>query len=36
MLLVISFVDVLGGFVITLRSAQRDLTDRRRSAADLA
>src|SRR5512139_640762 len=26
LLLVISFVDVLGGFVVTLRSAQRDLT----------
>src|SRR5712691_6528698 len=26
LLLVISFVDVLGGFAITLRSAQRDLT----------
>ena len=25
-LLVLSFVDVLGGFVVTLRSAQRDLT----------
>ena len=26
LLLVISFVDVLGGFAVTLRSAQRDLT----------
>ena len=26
LLLVISFIDVLGGFAITLRSAQRDLT----------
>jgi hypothetical protein len=26
LLLVISFVEVLGGFVVTLRSAQRDLT----------
>jgi hypothetical protein len=26
LLLVVSFVDVLGGFAITLRSAQRDLT----------
>ena len=26
LLLVISFVDVLGGFVVTLRSSQRDLT----------
>jgi hypothetical protein len=26
LLLVISFIDVLGGFAVTLRSAQRDLT----------
>jgi hypothetical protein len=26
LMLVISFIDVLGGFAITLRSAQRDLT----------
>lgn len=26
LLLVVSFIDVLGGFAITLRSAQRDLT----------
>jgi hypothetical protein len=26
LLLVISFIEVLGGFVVTLRSAQRDLT----------
>ncbi len=26
LLLVISFVDVLGGFAVTLRTAQRDLT----------
>jgi hypothetical protein len=26
LLLVISFIDVLGGFVVTLRTAQRDLT----------
>jgi hypothetical protein len=26
LLLVVSFVDVLGGFAVTLRSAQRDLT----------
>jgi hypothetical protein len=26
LLMVISFVDVLGGFAVTLRSAQRDLT----------
>ena len=26
LLLVLSFVDVLGGFVVTLRTAQRDLT----------
>ena len=26
LLLVVSFIDVLGGFAVTLRSAQRDLT----------
>jgi hypothetical protein len=26
LLLVISFIDVIGGFAVTLRSAQRDLT----------
>jgi hypothetical protein len=26
LLLVISFIDVLGGFAVSLRSAQRDLT----------
>jgi hypothetical protein len=26
LLLVVSFVDVIGGFAVTLRSAQRDLT----------
>ena len=33
LLLVISFVDVLGGFAVTLRTAQRDLDRRRRRAA---
>jgi hypothetical protein len=26
LLLVVGFIDVLGGFAVTLRSAQRDLT----------
>ena len=26
LLLVISFVDVIGGFIVTLRTAQRDIT----------